>query len=68
MHIVVLHMTQTSFKKARLAKNYSQAQLAREFDVDVITISRWERGVVPIPRLAELALLALKRKPKGKGD
>ena len=49
----------------RLAKHYSQTQLARELDVDVMTVSRWERGVVPIPRMAELALFSLKPKEKG---
>jgi transcriptional regulator with XRE-family HTH domain len=61
-------MTAKDFKKMRLAKRYSQSELAREFDVDVITVSRWERGVVPIPRLAELALSSLKPRPKRKGD
>jgi DNA-binding transcriptional regulator YiaG len=55
-----------SFKKMRVKKGYSQSQLAREFDVDVITVSRWERGVVPIPRMAELALVSLKPRPKQK--
>ena len=52
----------------RLAKGYSQAQMARELDVDVMTVSRWERSVIPVPRMAELALDALpvKLKPKEK--
>lgn len=54
------------FKKMRQAKGYSQAQLARDLDVDVITISRWEREAVPIPRMAELALSALKPRPRQK--
>ena len=50
----------------RKAKGYTQVELARELDVDVITVSRWERGVVkPIPRLAEMALVSLKPKRKG---
>jgi DNA-binding transcriptional regulator YiaG len=61
-------MSARSFKKMRLAKGYSQSQLAREIDVNVQTISRWERGAVEIPRMAELALSALKPKPKGKGN
>jgi DNA-binding transcriptional regulator YiaG len=59
-------MTAKGFKRMRLVKHYSQTQLARELDVDVMTVSRWERGVVPIPRMAELALSAIK--PKQKGD
>jgi transcriptional regulator with XRE-family HTH domain len=58
-------MTAKSFKDMRRKKGFSQSELAREFGVDVMTISRWERGVVePIPRLAELALVALKPKAK----
>jgi len=61
-------MSAESFKRMRAEKGYSQSELARELDVDVMTISRWERRVLPIPRLAELALAALKpkaRKVKG---
>ncbi len=68
MHIVQMPMTARDFKKQRLKKGYTQAQLAREFDIDVITVSRWERKVVVIPRLAELALLSLKPRRKKRGD
>jgi len=60
-------MTVKDFKKERLKKGYSQSELAREFGVTVITVSRWERGAVSIPRMAELSLATLKRKPKRKG-
>jgi transcriptional regulator with XRE-family HTH domain len=60
-------MTAKGFKDMRRKKGFSQSQLAREFGVDVMTVSRWERGVVaPIPRLAELALASLKPKAKTK--
>ena len=62
MTIVVLTMTAKGFKKQRLEKRYSQSELAKEFGVSVITVSRWERGVVAVPRMAELSLSALKRK------
>jgi transcriptional regulator with XRE-family HTH domain len=68
MHIVQMSMTARDFKKQRLKKGYTQARLAREFDIDVITISRWERQVVSIPRLAELALMSLKPRRQGQGD
>ena len=68
MTIVNLSMRARDFKNRRKKKGYSQSQLAREFDVDVITISRWERQVIPIPRLAELAVLSLKPRRKRKGD
>jgi len=57
-------MTSREFKTMRLKKNYSQSQLAREFDVDVGTVSRWERGEITIPRLAEIALSSLKPRSK----
>ena len=65
--LIVAAMTAKGFKKMREAKGYSQSQLARELEVNVMTVSRWERGVVPVPRMAELALAALKPKPKRKG-
>jgi len=57
-------MKAKDFKAMRLKKNFSQSALAREFDVDVGTISRWEREEIKIPRLAELALMALKPRRK----
>jgi len=66
MIIVIVHMGAKDFKKMRLAKGYSQSQVAREFHVNVITVSRWEREAVPIPRMAELALSSLKPRPKQK--
>jgi DNA-binding transcriptional regulator YiaG len=66
MAIVILLMTSKEFQTMRLKKNHSQSQLAREFDVGVSTISRWERGEITIPRLAEIALLSLKPRPKTK--
>jgi len=59
-------MDAKGFKKMRREKGYSQSQLAREFGVTVMTISRWEREVIPIPRLAELAITSLKSRPKPK--
>jgi DNA-binding transcriptional regulator YiaG len=57
------------FKIMRRRKGYSQSQLARELDVHVLTVSKWEREVVPIPRMAEMALSSLKpRRKTEKGD
>lgn len=41
----------------RERRGISQAQLARDLDVDVMTISRWERGERAIPSLLRLALV-----------
>jgi transcriptional regulator with XRE-family HTH domain len=60
-------MDARKFKATRLAQGYSQSELAHELDVDVMTVSRWERRVIPIPHMAELALAALKPKRKRKG-
>ena len=59
-------MTAKAFKEMRTAKGYSQAALAREFDVNIMTVWRWENGAIPVPRLAELALLSLKPRQKTK--
>ena len=61
-------MSARNFKKMRGEKGYSQSELARELGVNVMTVSRWERRVILIPRMAELALAALKPKRKRKGD
>lgn len=37
----------------------SQAELAAQLEVDVMTVSRWERGVRSIPPFLRLALLYL---------
>jgi DNA-binding transcriptional regulator YiaG len=67
--LIVGFMTARDFKRMRKRRGYSQSQLAHELDVHVLTVSKWERGVVPIPRMAELALSSLKpRRKKEKGD
>ena len=50
------YMTRQEFKKLRQSVGYSQVQLAKEFGVYVRSISRWETGEFPVPRMAELAL------------
>jgi transcriptional regulator with XRE-family HTH domain len=40
----------------RQSIGYSQAKLAKEMDVTIRSITRWETGEFPIPKLAELAL------------
>jgi DNA-binding transcriptional regulator YiaG len=61
-------MNAKDFKATRRRKGYSQSELALELDVHVMTVSKWERRLVPIPRMAELSLLSLKPKAKKKGD
>ena len=42
----------------------SQTQLAREIDMYVRTISRWETGELPVPKVAELALRFIQQRRK----
>ncbi len=49
-------MTGKQFKKLRESSGLSQTQLAKEIDMYVRTISRWETGELPVPKVAELAL------------
>ena len=51
----------------RKSVGYSQTRLANEMGVTLRTVSRWERGNFPIPRLAELALRTIIREAKEKG-
>ncbi|HYO63966.1 MAG TPA: helix-turn-helix domain-containing protein [Pyrinomonadaceae bacterium] len=52
-------MSSSELKVRREALGMTQARLARELEVDVITVSRWERGVYPVPKYIELAMEAI---------
>ena len=45
--------------KWRQDHHVTQSELARYLDVDVITVSRWERGVQRVPGMLTLALQGL---------
>lgn len=57
-------MKPEEMKQRREALGLTQAQLARELGLDSITVSRYERGVLSIPKTVELALelIELRRK------
>ena len=55
-------MKRKELKKWRSSNNYSQSQLARVLCVDVMTISRWERGERKVPSFLHLALECLEMK------
>jgi len=57
-------MTPSGFAKLRKSIGYSQSQLAREMGLYVRSISRWETGEIPLPKIAELALLYLAEQRK----
>lgn len=49
-------MTARQLKAARRRMGISQANLAAALDLHVRTISKWERGVQPIPKAVGLAI------------
>jgi transcriptional regulator with XRE-family HTH domain len=55
-------MTSRELKAWRLRNSYSQSELAKALQVDVMTISRWERGVRQIPPFLHLALECMESK------
>ena len=55
-------MTPSQLKAWREQNGYSQGQLAIILQVDVTTISRWERGVRDIPPFLHLALECVEKK------
>ncbi len=59
-------MTRQEFKKLRDSIGYSQSQLAREMGLYVRSISRWETGEIPLPKMAELSLKYIAEKIKRK--
>jgi transcriptional regulator with XRE-family HTH domain len=57
-------------KAWRSKTGYSQTKLANVLDIDVMTVSRWERDVRSIPPFLHLALKWLEKEggePKAKG-
>ena len=54
-------MTIRKFRELRQDIGYSQAMLAKEMGVTIRTVSRWEHGDFPIPKVAELALKTIVR-------
>lgn len=48
-------MKPEELKRRRGALGLTQAQLARELGLDSVTVSRYERGVLPIPKTVKLA-------------
>jgi transcriptional regulator with XRE-family HTH domain len=57
-------MKPEELKGRREALGLTQEQLSRALDVTMMTISRWERGVYPVPKHIELAVEALEKRRK----
>ena len=62
-HLVYITIMEgQDLKQWREKTGYSQGQLARILGVDVMTVSRWERGVMHIPSYLKWALAYLELK------
>jgi transcriptional regulator with XRE-family HTH domain len=57
-------MTPIQLRTARRSLGLSQSGLAERLGVDVMTISRWERGASSIPPYLGLAIESLSRQRK----
>jgi len=55
-------MRPEDLKEWRERTGYSQGQLCRVLGVDVMTVSRWERGIMKIPSYLKWALAYLELK------
>lgn len=53
-------------KAWRKKNGYSQSQLAQVLGVDVMTVSRWERGAREIPSFLHLALKYMAQQTQSK--
>jgi len=60
-------MVSEELRDWRQSNGYSQSRLANALKVDVMTVSRWERGKREIPSFLELALKALECQGGEKG-
>jgi len=61
-------MTKRQFRKLRNSIGLSQTKLAQEMGVTLRTVSRWETGEFPIPKIAELALKTVVIEAEKKGE
>jgi transcriptional regulator with XRE-family HTH domain len=59
-------MKPNALRAWRKKNEYSQAALAKVLGVDVITVSRWERGVSEIPPYLHITLKCLVKETGGK--
>ena len=52
-------MTPADLQQYRAKLGLSQAELSARLGLHTITVSKWERGVVPVPKWLHLALWAI---------
>jgi DNA-binding transcriptional regulator YiaG len=61
-------VTKDELKKLRARLGLTQQQLAKKLNVDVATISRWERGARGIGNPEEILLRAIENESKENGS
>lgn len=52
-------MTATQLRHLRERRDWSQERLAEAIGVHPMTVSKWERGVQPVPAMAAIAIRCL---------
>ncbi|MBA3241067.1 MAG: helix-turn-helix transcriptional regulator [Acidobacteria bacterium] len=57
-------MSPEEFKRRREELGMTQDEIASALGIKMMTVSRWERGVHPIPRHIGLALESIERRQK----
>ena len=55
-------MNKDELKQWREKTGYSQGQIARVLGVNVMTVSRWERGIIRLPSFLKWALAYIELK------
>jgi DNA-binding XRE family transcriptional regulator len=55
-------MTGKEFKIKRVTFDMTQAQIAKELDLNPNTVSRYETGDLPVPKLVELSMETIERR------
>jgi DNA-binding transcriptional regulator YiaG len=61
-------VTRAEFRKIRLSLGLTQEALARRLGVKLETVSRWERGALMLPKIAQLAIKQVSAEDKGTGN
>ncbi len=61
---IMKHMKPKELQVWRAKHDFSQAKLSKALRVDVMTVSRWERGLNMIPPYLPLALECMIKKAK----
>ena len=64
--VYIMFVTGNEFRKMRKAAGYSQSMLAKELDLTIRSLTRWETDETPIPKIAELALKYIAEKSQGR--